>query len=138
MATRSRIGILNDDGTVTSIYCHWDGYPSYNGVILVENYTDETKIRELMALGDISSLAPEIGVKHDFDYNYKIEDRESPEYIALSNMCNAYGRDRGETGIEAQTHVNVKAFYNAGEEYNYLWVNGQWQCDRADLYESAA
>jgi hypothetical protein len=26
MATRSRIAIENQDGTVTSIYCHFDGY----------------------------------------------------------------------------------------------------------------
>jgi hypothetical protein len=26
MSTRSRIGIENQDGTTTSIYCHFDGY----------------------------------------------------------------------------------------------------------------
>lgn len=25
MSTRSNIGVLNNDGTVTAIYCHWDG-----------------------------------------------------------------------------------------------------------------
>ena len=28
MATRSAIGYINIDGTVTGTYCHWDGYPS--------------------------------------------------------------------------------------------------------------
>ena len=27
MATRSNIGILNTDGSVYYIYCHYDGYP---------------------------------------------------------------------------------------------------------------
>ena len=27
MATRSRIAIELSDGTVKSVYCHWDGYP---------------------------------------------------------------------------------------------------------------
>ena len=64
MSTRSRIGILNDDGTVDSIYCHFDGYISNNGKILQEHYTDPAKMAELIALGDISSLAAEIGVQH--------------------------------------------------------------------------
>lgn len=25
MATRSNIGIVNQDGSITGIYCHWDG-----------------------------------------------------------------------------------------------------------------
>jgi len=34
MATRSRIAIENQDGTVTSIYCHFDGYLSGVGKLL--------------------------------------------------------------------------------------------------------
>jgi hypothetical protein len=56
MSTRSRIGILNDDRSVTSIYCHFDGYPSGVGAILVAHYHDTVKVRELISLGDISSL----------------------------------------------------------------------------------
>ena len=26
MSTRSRIGVMMDDGTVKQVYCHWDGY----------------------------------------------------------------------------------------------------------------
>ena len=59
MATRSRIAIENQDGTVLSIYCHWDGYPSHHGPILLENYTTQEKVESLIALGSISSLAPE-------------------------------------------------------------------------------
>jgi len=64
MGTRSTIAIRNTDGTFEAIYCHWDGYLSHNGRILEENYTTEEKVRELIALGDISSqgkkLAPSI------------------------------------------------------------------------------
>ena len=67
MSTRSRIGIEFENGTVASIYCHWDGYPDNNGVILLEHYQDVEKIKQLIELGDISSLAPEIGEKHDFN-----------------------------------------------------------------------
>jgi hypothetical protein len=56
MATRSRIAIENQDGSVTSIYCHWDGYIKSNGVILNEKYNTKDKVEALIALGDISSL----------------------------------------------------------------------------------
>ena len=54
MATRSTIGVLNTDGSVTAVYCHWDGYPEHNGKILIENYTTEEKVRELISFGSIS------------------------------------------------------------------------------------
>ena len=38
MATRSRIAIEKQDGTVDSIYCHWDVYLSHNGKILFNHY----------------------------------------------------------------------------------------------------
>jgi hypothetical protein len=56
MATRSRIAIENQDGSVTSVYCHWDGHIKTNGVILNNNYATTDKVEELIALGDLSSL----------------------------------------------------------------------------------
>ena len=67
MATRSTIALEYADGTVDQIYCHWDGYLENNGKILVEHYMDPFKVQQLMALGDISSLGPNIGEKHSFD-----------------------------------------------------------------------
>ena len=127
MSTRSRIGILNSDGSVDSIYCHFDGYTSNNGKILVENYTNEAKIRELLSLGDLSSLGEEIGVKHPFDCPHLYG---TPGYQAFKatygNMCNAYGRDRGETGIESKHSANVESYLTIAEEYNYLFYYGRW------------
>jgi hypothetical protein len=56
MATRSRISIENQDGSVTSVYCHWDGHIETNGVTLNNNYNTTDKVEELIALGDLSSL----------------------------------------------------------------------------------
>ena len=56
MSTRSNIGILNEDGTVNYIYCHFDGYLEHNGDILNEHYTTESKVRMLIGLGDLSML----------------------------------------------------------------------------------
>lgn len=56
MATRCRIAKVQDDGTVKSIYCHWDGYPEGVGKMLLQHYTNPDKVDELVAIGNISSL----------------------------------------------------------------------------------
>lgn len=120
MGTRSTIAIQNADGTVTGIYCHWDGYLSHNGRILAENYTDEDSVRALIGLGDLSSLGETIGNKVDFG-----------DYDAHKGQCVAYARDRGETGVEAQTDRHWAALLESyGQEFNYLFVPGTgWLVD---------
>ena len=104
MATRSRIGIENENGTVSSIYCHWDGYPEHNGKVLKEHYTDRSKVEQLIELGDISSLREEPGVTV------------------------AYHRDRGEDFQEARVDKNPERYFTSDiEEYGYLFTkNGEW------------
>jgi len=131
MATRSTIAIQNDDGTVTGIYCHWDGYLSYNGRILKENYNTEAKVRELIALGQLSALGETIGEKVDFNN-------------APDGQCIAYGRDRGEIDSDAETFNTWTALLNrSGQEYNYLFVPDEgWRVEyygrMGDLAEEMA
>lgn len=115
MATRSTISKVYPNGTVKTIYCHWDGYPSNNGEILQEHYQDERKIDELLNLGSISSLKPKIGEKQSF---------ESPE----PGCVVAYHRDRGEelTITERGTADLFLADKEFHEEYNYIRRNGDW------------
>ena len=118
MATRSTIGMLLEDGqTIRSVYCHWDGYPEGVGAMLKNHYTDPTKIEQLLDHGDISSLQETIGEQHPF------EDSGSDE-------TTFYGRDRGETGINALTHADEHEWigFRRGSwcEYGYLWANGEW------------
>jgi hypothetical protein len=128
MATRSSISIRNEDGSYTGIYCHWDGYLSNNGRILEHHYANEDKIRQLMALGSLSSLRPEIGEKHPFDNPHKWG---TPEHEAWENRykdwCTAYGRDRGEKNVAAvTTHTVMDLLDKLGQEYDYLWFDGRW------------
>ena len=67
MGTRSTIAMKKPEGGVVAIYCHWDGYPAHNGVILNKHWTDTDKIAQLIGLGDLSSLGTELGEKQDFD-----------------------------------------------------------------------
>jgi hypothetical protein len=119
MGTRSRIAIANADGTFTSIYCHWDGYPSGVGKTLRDHYKDEAKVKQLIALGDLSSLGAEIGTKHNFDNN--------PE-----GECNAYKRDRREKDVDAMTSADFEVLtaltQECGGEYLYVFKGGGWYC----------
>jgi hypothetical protein len=56
MTTHCNIGVENDGGTITFVYCHYDGYPKGVGAGLLERYNDDESVRVLVAGGDISSL----------------------------------------------------------------------------------
>jgi hypothetical protein len=111
-----------------SIYCHWDGYLEYNGSILQKHY-DSAKANNLVALGDLSSLKPEIGIQHAFGYHgteISAEDYEKQ----FGNMCTFYGRDRGEKNVDFKTDTTFEAFLgsvdNCGAEWYYIMRDGVW------------
>lgn len=109
MSTRSAIALSTDTG-VQVIYCHHDGYIGHNGALLQENYTRVEDVRELMELGDLSSLAFE------------------PE------SCEAYHRDRHEPRAQTKARVYkdfetalAEEFENSDREYFYVFLkNGTW------------
>ena len=136
MGTRSTIALEYADGTVDQIYCHWDGYLSNNGQILLQHYMDPFKVRELMDLGDISSLGRNLGNGHPFSkFGLKEEDPDFDKMIALCKQAEeegwttAYGRDRGETGTSAKKFVDYENYVRCHqrEEYEYiLRTDGKW------------
>jgi len=133
MATRSAIGMQNRDGSITAVYCHWDGYPEHNGALLVEHY-DRVKTQQLLAQGDLSILGSRIGEQHAFSvYNfYDLTPEQRTEHDALHrDSCTFYGRDRGETGIDAETYASIEDytsnFTHCDIDYFYLLVNDAWQ-----------
>lgn len=113
MSTRCRIGKLNDDGTVTSIYCHFDGYPDRVGRILYEYYTSIEDTDSLIALGDISSLGKRVNPIGDHSF-------ENPE----KDTTVAYGRDKGETGVDSRVDKSVEEYLSNKHDwdidYKYL------------------
>ena len=135
MGTRSRIAVMH--GTVCkSVYCHWDGYLEYNGSLLHKHY-DSAKANNLVALGDLSSLKPEIGIQHAFGYHgteISAEDYETQ----FGNMCTFYGRDRGEENVDFQTDMTFDSFIERvqgnGCEWYYIMRDGVWYV--GNVYES--
>ena len=116
MATRSFIGILNKDDSVDYIYCHWDGYPEHNGVLLNDFYNNEDTVRDLISLGDLSVLAPNISAPEGEEHSF-----ENP----VKDVCVFYGRDRGENLQSRKTTVSEYLSKGYGDntwvEYRYLY-----------------
>lgn len=104
MSTRSTIALRRTDGTMKKIYCHWDGYINWNGSILQKYYNTADKVENLLALGNLSSLGPEIKPDDptDWDINIKSDYR----------FCRTY-TSRGEKREYAAP--------DQMEEYNYLF-----------------
>ena len=130
MGTRSTIALEYADGTVEQVYCHWDGYLEHNGQILLKHYSNPFILRDLIDLGDLSSLRPTIGTKHAFS-QFELRAEEVAGFKLLTeNMCTFYGRDRGETGTEWKTHTNFVDFFAEVEgswcEWYYIMRDGVW------------
>jgi len=104
MATRSTIWIENEDGSRDGIYCHHDGYPDYVGMILKNNYDTDEKIRELISLGGISSLAP------------TVEETAPQSYYILNHIKN-------KISFHISKLADIRQHF---EEYNYIWREGFW------------
>jgi len=143
MGTRSVIGVMHGTNC-KAVYCHWDGYLSHNGRIL-QDYYDSSKANHLVALGDLSSLRPNIGEQHPFS-KYEINEK-SPNIDALialyeeaesKGWCTFYGRDRGESNADFKTLTDwekfVEYFHGCGAEYGYINDNGVWYvCSSNDM-----
>jgi hypothetical protein len=121
MGTRSTIALEYADGTVEQVYCHWDGYLAHNGQMLQEHYSNPFILRDLIDLGDISSLRPTVGTKHAFSKLEVPMDGEAYDKL-YGDMTTFYGRDRGEDGASAKKFKDF-ADYRANhqyEEYEYI------------------
>jgi hypothetical protein len=112
MATRSRIGIELSDGSVLSAYHHWDGYPEWLGRILKTHYNSRELAAELIDGGDMSSCWT--------------EDRWNSETKAQEYGPQYYSQ-RGED-CPPRLDANRYDYIAEGEEYAYLFTNGEWVC----------
>tara|TARA_B100000925_G_scaffold261744_1_gene218614 strand:+ start:168 stop:587 length:420 start_codon:yes stop_codon:yes gene_type:complete len=112
MGTRSRIGIELKDNSIMSVYCHWDGYPSFNGRVLREHYTTVEQVRDLIDGGNISSLHTNAG------WNNETLPKTGPLYYTM----------RGESIEENEPRLDkdMEEFFSDGEEYSYIFRNGNW------------
>ena len=131
MSTRCRIGIKNDDGTITSIYCHSDGYLGGVGAVLADYYGEERMIRSLLELGDLSELGQEIGDKIPFGQRAWAPSPREKGWTDQALQCVSYSRDRSEVWSLAAVSVSFddlkreRLLVSFGPEYLYLFYPGE-------------
>lgn len=95
MSTRSYIAKKISEDKYLAIYCHSDGYLTYNGALLLDYYNTPEQVDKLLALGDISYLAERLEPDPTKPHNFDSDKRQ--EGVVL-----AYGRDKGDTGTAAR------------------------------------
>jgi hypothetical protein len=104
MATRSRIGIELKNGSILSVYHHWDGYPEWLGRILRTHYNTKEKAAELIDGGDMSVCWSE---------------DKKPEYYSMrGDICPPRLDD----------DLCEYLLPDNSEEYAYVFRNGEWVC----------
>jgi len=124
MGTRSRIGIQLKDDSIMSVYCHWDGYPSFNGRVLNEFYNTPEKVADLIDGGNISSLHTNVG------WNQETLPETAPQYYT----------SRGESIKDNEPRYDESIFdfleKENNEEYAYIWtVNNKWVCTKMNQFD---
>ena len=104
MATRSRIGIQLKNGSILSVYHHWDGYPEWLGRILNTHYNTRQKVAELIDGGDMSTC-----------WN---ESKEPEYYSARGENC--------PPRLDADLCEYLLP--DNSEEFAYVFRNSEWVC----------
>ncbi len=107
---------FKDGENVTWSSVNYDGYVEHTGRMLVEHYNDADRVKALIALGDLSVLAPSI---------------ECPEGHSFATPVKgytiAYGRDRGETNVEPQSSESWFMFLQANKNIiRYVFEGDTW------------
>ena len=112
MGTRSRIGIQLKDNSVLSVYCHYDGYPEFNGCVLREHYNTVDKVRKLIDGGNMSCTWTNAGWNNE----------------TLPEMGPLHYTSRGESiDMNApRLDKDMEEFFTDNEEYSYIFRNGNW------------
>lgn len=118
MSTSCLISKEVGDNQYLTIYCHFDGYPWRMLKLLKKSFNNESKIDELLSLGDCSSiydkLYPTPGVVHTF---------LNPQ----EGVTVAYNRDRGEEDCEAKVYDRY-TLARSNNDYHYLWTKDKgWE-----------
>ena len=114
MATRARIGLKLEDGSIISAYHHWDGYPEWLGVTLKEHYNTKEDIAKLIEGGNMSSC-----------YSDNQYDEEKQEFVKNDPKPEYYGGDDERPRL-SRNFTQFAFDSKSGEEYLYLFADNEW------------
>jgi hypothetical protein len=101
MSSHCNIGVEHENGSISYVYCHFDGYPVNITRILTRFYNSYDSALALVELGELSCIGKTL------------------------DECKAYHRDFGEF-YEVWNESDAEKMYL--QEYNYLFrtVNNGW------------
>ena len=104
------------DGSILSIYSHYDNYPEWSGRILRTHYNTREKVEALVDSGDVSCLWTDSGF-------YTSEGKTQRGYYGPLHYS--------ERGEDCPPHLdkNLEEYLSDGEEYAYVYTkNNEWVC----------
>ena len=122
MATRGRIAIELKDGSVLSIYSHWDNYPEHNGRILRTHYNTREKVETLIDSGDVSCLWTD----KDWDGN---------EWSYCKYQALTYKMRGEDCPPRLDADLCEYLLPDGSEEYAYVFRSGEWVCYNMHQFE---
>ena len=119
MATRSRIGLELKNGSILSVYHHWDGYPEWLGRILTTHYNTRAKAAELIDGGDMSSAWTNAG------FNNETVEQGPLYYSSRGDNC------------PPRLDADLCEFLlpDNSEEFAYVFRNGEWVCYNMNQFD---
>ena len=120
MATRARIGLKLEDGSIISAYHHWDGYPEWLGVTLKEHYDTKEDIAKLIDGGNMSSC-----------YSDNQYDEKTQEFVKNDPKPEYYGGDDERPRL-SRNFTQFAFDSKSGEEYLYLFMDNEWNAFSLD------
>ena len=116
MSTRSKIAYVEEGRNVVASYCHHDGYLDHVGRMLFDHYNSFEKAKELVDIGDISSIS------------------KTPEIIHEKRDMHYGGKIPGNSKGKPEFYRTISSFmYHADPpsiEYIYLWQKKMWWISR--------
>ena len=119
MSTCCRIARKNSSGSFDSIYCHWNGYPTYMLPMLRDNYGLDAKVAELIDYGYASSIGPRLMPTEDHSF-----DHPQP------GVCVFYHRDRKEPWEDVAPRLDdyKEDIIRSSVDFVYVFEDGEWTC----------
>ena len=101
MSTNSRIGLRLADGSILSVYHHWDGYPQWLGVTLNQQYPTREDVAELIDGGNMSCCYTQSG--------WEIEDEDKVENVTIQTSILHRGESMEENA--PRLHKTTSHFF---------------------------
>ena len=123
------IGLRISNGTIRAIFCSTNGHIEYTGNLLANYYNTETKILEMLSLGEVNIIgrlaSPPQGVRHNFRHPHP-------------DVTIAYHRDRGAAMRTAKLYASIEDYITNAQiylpvKYFYLFEDGKWLFASVDV-----